>query len=342
MERRGNRTYLTAFGETKHLAAWIRDPRCPLTDVSTLSSRVRDQGMDDQTAITTPLPDSIELTYQGETKSLAAWLEDDRCTAKARSTLHARIAKGWPTEEVLTAPIKPTRPSRHQLHITAWGETKTVSEWVDDKRCKVDATTLYRRIKRTEFSPEQVMATPPGRLTEVVTAWGESMTPSQWEADPRCRVKSSTLMTRLRSGWIPEEAIRTPSLRDGEMTIDQRFEAEISAMTAMGKTNKKERFALISRTLLTDAADAVKGEVQISNKYLVGKRFCMGIWAEPVTMLDFVAELVHLAETNQGERPMPVRRFLTALSDRQSQGSGDLYLFAGWFCTGPDGDVWRG
>jgi hypothetical protein len=346
MQQKGNRTYLTAFGETKGITEWTRDPRCVVKDVTTLSSRVRNAGMDDHTAITLPiganLPTPLKLTYQGETKTLAEWVKDPRCTVKITSTLQSRIQKGWSDEKVLTEPVKKSGPSRHKLKITAWGETKTVAEWAKDKRCKVDAASLYRRLRRTEYSPEQVMSTPPGRLTEIVTAWGDSMTPVQWEADPRCLVSASTLRLRLRSGMSPEEALRTPSLRADEMTSEQRFDAELSAMAALRKKDKKERFTLLDRALLEEAAAAVKGDVQFSNRYMFDKRFCMGIWAEPVTMLDLAAELTHLAESDERYRGAPVRRFLASLSKRQSQGGGDLYLFGGWFCGDEHGEVWRG
>lgn len=346
MKRVGKNTYLTAFGETKTIAEWTRDERCVVKEPTTLSSRVRNAGMDDLTAITTPLganvPQPIMLTYQGETKDLRAWLQDERCAPRTRSALLGRIERGWSAEKVLTHPVKNMGPKRSKLEVTAWGETKTVTEWVEDKRCKVDAATLYRRLKRTEYSAEQVMSVPPGRLTTIISAWGEHMTPHQWEKDPRCRVSMDTLRMRVSEGWAPEEAIRTPSLRDDEMTLEQRFEAEINAVAAMSRTTKKERLYLIGRDLLLEAAGAVKGEVQISNKYLVGKRFCMGIWAEPTTMLDLVAELAHLAAVEERYRKAPVRRFLRAMSERKTQGSGDLYLFAQWFCADADGEVWRG
>lgn len=348
MERKGHHTYLTAWGETKTLAEWTRDPRCVVKEVSTLSSRVRDHGMSDQEAMETPLganvPQAVTLTYQGETKTLREWINDPRCIPKVRSTLLSRLQKGWSHERILTQPLKPQGTSSRALKLTAWGETKTVPEWVEDPRCRVDSVTLRRRLRRSEYSPEQCMSVPPGRLTTAVTAWGETMTPKQWEADPRCRVNMHTLKRRLNDGWAPEEALRTPSLRDDQMTLAQRFEAEVNAMAALGKADRKERFSLISRDLILEAASGVKGEVQVSNKYLVDKRFCTGIWAEPVTMLALVAELVSLTTTDERFRDAAglVRRFLGALSDRRSQGSGDLYLFAGWFCADEHGEVWRG
>lgn len=347
MERRGNNTYLTAWGETKTLAEWTRDPRCVVKDATTLSSRVHKTDMTDQEALETPVganvPKPTMLTYDGETKSVREWIKDPRTVVKVRSTIMSRIQKGWSHERVLTEPRMNTSSQTRVKMVTAWGETKSIPEWVEDERCKVDSATLRNRLKQTDYAPEQAMSVPAGRLTKVISAWGEMKTPKQWSTDPRCRVNLETLRVRLRNGMSPEEAIRTPSLRDDQMTMDQRFEAEIKARTAMAKTNKKERFSLISRDLLMQAAEGVKGDVQPSNKYLVDKQFSLGIWAEPATMLAFTAELVAMTQTSALARESAqVRKFLTSLSDRRPQGSGDLYLFAAWFCADEHGEVWHG
>lgn len=347
MERKNGHTYLTAWGETKTITEWTRDRRCVPKDVTTLSSRVRNHGMSDQEALEMPVgqnvPDPVLLTYAGETKTIREWMKDPRCVVKVRSTILTRLAKGWSHEKTLTHPVRAINPSARVAKIEAWGETKTITEWLEDERCKVDATTLRGRFNRPGFSAEQAISVPAGRLSNAISAWGEMKTPMQWSIDPRCRVNVETLRLRIRQGMPPEEAIRTPSLRDDQMTLDQRFEAEVKARTALGKTDKKERFVLISRELLMQAGESVKGDVQFSNKYLLNKQFSLGIWAEAATMLAFAAELATTAQA--GDRPQEatlVRKFLSSLSDRRPQGSGDLYLFAGWFCADENGGVWRG
>jgi hypothetical protein len=51
---RSNNRNITAFGETKCLAAWIEDERCAVADVSGLTSRLK-RGMTNEEAISTPV-----------------------------------------------------------------------------------------------------------------------------------------------------------------------------------------------------------------------------------------------------------------------------------------------
>ncbi len=53
-----------------------------------------------------------------------------------------------------------TRNMRRNRHITAFGETKTVVDWVDDERCVVMYTTLLRRLN-AGWDPERAITNPP-------------------------------------------------------------------------------------------------------------------------------------------------------------------------------------
>lgn len=46
------------------------------------------------------------------------------------------------------------------------------------------------------------------------SAFGETMSLRAWAKDPRCVVSYGTLAYRLRSDWLPEEAITTPPTVD--------------------------------------------------------------------------------------------------------------------------------
>ena len=48
---------------------------------------------------------------------------------------------------------------RNARHVTAWGETKSVSEWADDPRCAVSRSVLSDRLKKNLWSAEQVIST---------------------------------------------------------------------------------------------------------------------------------------------------------------------------------------
>ena len=44
---------------------------------------------------------------------------------------------------------------RNTRHVTAWGETKTVSEWATDSRCTVSRSVLSQRLKKNRRTAEQ-------------------------------------------------------------------------------------------------------------------------------------------------------------------------------------------
>lgn len=117
--RRTNRNY-TAFGETKCLFDWGKDPRSKVT-VWALRSRLdRGKWADVEKAITTPQTSRREisramktnrmLTAFGETKCLNAWLEDPRCTVRVDS-LRDRLEKGWEDEKAIAHPAKQNKKS---------------------------------------------------------------------------------------------------------------------------------------------------------------------------------------------------------------------------------------
>lgn len=63
----------------------------------------------------------------------------------------------WVTQEESRNNVRGTK------RITAFGETKTVSEWVKDQRCKVSHSTLAARIKYG-YDPEKAITTLVGDL----------------------------------------------------------------------------------------------------------------------------------------------------------------------------------
>jgi hypothetical protein len=70
----------------------------------------------------------------GEEKSLAEWARDSRCKV-SYSTLKARLQNRWNPEEALSSPSDPN--ARRRRHYLAFGENKSLQEWVNDPRCKV-------------------------------------------------------------------------------------------------------------------------------------------------------------------------------------------------------------
>ncbi|MCI0651936.1 MAG: hypothetical protein L0Z55_08635 [Planctomycetes bacterium] len=97
---------LDAFGETKGIAAWTRDPRCHIA-VPTLLRRLR-QGIPPEEAISAPPAHpgkggEVFIDAFGERMYLAEWSRDRRCKVSV-SVLRDRILRGVRAEEAITAP----------------------------------------------------------------------------------------------------------------------------------------------------------------------------------------------------------------------------------------------
>jgi hypothetical protein len=95
--------------------------------------------------------------------------------------------------------------------IRAFGKYKSTNAWVQDKRCKVSANILLRRIHRG-MKVEDAISTPPQAM---IHAFGEWKTRNAWANDKRCKVTRETLLNRLQSGMNMEDAMLTPP--QGEM-----------------------------------------------------------------------------------------------------------------------------
>lgn len=101
---------LEAWGETKNIFQWIRDPRCVIKTPNGLLKRLK-LGWKPEDALTIPakqlnLP-KIAKKFEafGEFKSILEWIRDDRCLIKNKYSLINRINKGWPIEKALTTPV---------------------------------------------------------------------------------------------------------------------------------------------------------------------------------------------------------------------------------------------
>lgn len=104
-----------AFGELKNLAEWVEDPRCFEKNWRTLGGRIRN-GVPLELAMSkdyranryaranaSQRKIAPQITAFGESKSLADWADDPRCTIEKR-TLHARLKDNWPAEDAITTP----------------------------------------------------------------------------------------------------------------------------------------------------------------------------------------------------------------------------------------------
>ena len=98
----------------------------------------------------------------GEEKGPTAWSRDPRCTVGLGSLLK-RLRSGMDPEEAITLPPQRSGGIAWQFLVTAFGETKGLTAWSRDRRCRVRLGTLrYRLIHGVE--PEVAITTPPFRL----------------------------------------------------------------------------------------------------------------------------------------------------------------------------------
>ena len=99
----------------------------------------------------------------GEEKGPTAWSRDRRC-AISLSTLIKRIRGGWRAELALTTPPQKSGGERvGRRLITAFGETKSMADWLRDRRCVITSAGLQARLKRG-VPVEQAIGAPPWEL----------------------------------------------------------------------------------------------------------------------------------------------------------------------------------
>lgn len=268
----------------------------------------------------------IRLTYKGKSQTLKEWAADPDSVVDNASTIKNRVVKlKWDDEKCLTFPVRETKPR----YITAWGETRRVTDWFNDERCKVtNIETLYRRLQDGK-DPEEALTTPSGHmLGTIVTAWGETKMPGEWQEDCRCRVHARTIVKRMEAGMAPEAAIRNPSLKPIKRTPQELFEREVAAQRLL-----KEVKGFVPLSALQRAAKeaTMRGsEVSFSNRHPDGDgSFCLGVWTDLRT-------LPRLAYATAAEPAISPLLWKSAGAP-QRMHDGYLYLFRHWFATDDDG-----
>lgn len=114
--------------------------------------------------------DNIRLTYNGEKKTIQQWSEDERCRVSYQ-VLYDRVQRlGWGIGKAMGMPTREFSDwQSNRLDgnttwngrlLTAFGETKTASEWVKDRRCQVGYRTLMSRLNSYGYSHQEAVATP--------------------------------------------------------------------------------------------------------------------------------------------------------------------------------------
>lgn len=106
----------------------------------------------------------IKLTAFGETKTVAEWTRDNRCSI-SKHALADRVHSGiWEVVEAITTPsngkkLELSRNSKSSVKIKAFGEEKSIIGWSEDERCKIGYSGLKARIQKG-WSAEKALITP--------------------------------------------------------------------------------------------------------------------------------------------------------------------------------------
>lgn len=115
--------------------------------------------------------------------------------------------------------------SSQVIWITAWNETKCLSDWAKDNRCAISEKGLRNRFGRDKHKwlisedaisnssiPHDVQRIN-RKNNNILTAFGESKIIPDWVKDSRCTVKEGGIRKRLLKGWPPEKAVSEPLCR---------------------------------------------------------------------------------------------------------------------------------
>jgi hypothetical protein len=113
------------------------------------------------------------------------------------------------------------RNTRRNIYITAFGETKTVSEWARDSRCSITENALGTRFKSGKWTIQDAITFPgkskmkelfrKSKSAKIINAFGEDKSLIEWSEDKRCSVSYSAVKNRLKLGWNNEKAISHPA-----------------------------------------------------------------------------------------------------------------------------------
>ncbi|MYW06200.1 hypothetical protein [Streptomyces sp. SID3343] len=138
----------------------------------------------------------------GESKTLAEWATDTRCSVK-RDALRTRLALGWEPETAITR-AKHEKPA---LEFTHNDRTLTLHGWAEQSGIKYH--TLYNRITQSGLSFTEALEKGPDgpHFALPLTAFGETKALYRWGVDARAGCTTTTLRKRLAAGWDPEQAI---------------------------------------------------------------------------------------------------------------------------------------
>ncbi len=139
---------------------------------------------------------NVVLTHAGKTQTAQQWADELGMRAQ---TIHGRIAKGLPIEEILSTFRLDEKPIEFN------GKTQSVSDWAQELGITVHAIR-QRRLKGLPV--EQILE------TDSLAGWRleyQGKTYTVEELSTLSGLKPGTLRQRIRLGLTPEEAVALPN-----------------------------------------------------------------------------------------------------------------------------------
>lgn len=127
--------------------------------------------------------------------------------------------------------------------ITAWGETKTLIEWYEERGedLGISMSAIRKRIDRFGWTPEEALSIPNKNPEQIIEYDGKALNHTQWAR----RVDGLThrvISDRLRSGMTPEEAVTLP--RGGRRAQEARIRRTRVSYVFRAGTTKASEIAL--------------------------------------------------------------------------------------------------
>lgn len=227
---------ITAFGETKNLMEWVRDERCGVSHMELLRRRL-DRGLDPELAISyvrvmhrtpksrkgRPRTRGLRRVWKNIENDFIGWRDYhdfERWVKEAGWGIGKRLAKinhwkewGPKNTQVVHKSVSFFYQGFDKHLIKSWGVRKTITEWLQDVRCRCNCREILEDRLKKGWNPEYAISIHPfwkrklNRNYKLINSDGIERSIYWWSRTKSCKVEFRTLMERLRKGVPLDEAL---------------------------------------------------------------------------------------------------------------------------------------
>lgn len=187
-----------------------------LTGISAavISSRIT-KGWTPDKAVSEPVTRvTKQVTYEGKTQSIAEWSRELNIPSYV---LQRRLQQGWTSERALMTPVRSIRKNVHAKYLEYNGIKLSISDW--ERKCGFPRGIIQQRLslgwsvedaitKPIQGSAKKDKAAFIPTITTMLTCHGVSKSIREWSSEKG--IAYNTLVSRLKSGWSPEQAVMQP------------------------------------------------------------------------------------------------------------------------------------